>query len=440
MKLYFILIIIFFLNNCSFDNKTGIWEEDNPLKKNKDYEIFKDFKKISSSKEIFEETIIFKKNFNFNLSKPISNNQWNDIFFDQSNNFKNFKYLDKKQLIFKSKKITKYLISNYLLYEDENLIINDTKGNIIVYDINENKIISKFNFYKQKFKKIEKKINFIVKKNIIYVADNLGYIYAFNYKSNKIIWAKNFNISFSSNIKLLNDKIFISSQQNDLYILNINDGNILKLIPTEDIQIKSEFVNNLSSDDRDQVFFLNSFGSLYSININNLDINWFNNFNKSTQLTSSSIFNGKEIVNDNKNLIVSANNETFIIDIKTGLIKKKFNFSSKIKPIISGSAFFFLTKNNFLIAVNKKNNNILYSYNISIVEEIKKIIKKESIKDMMILNNKIFIYFNSKILIFNIDGIFQEMIKLSSKIKSQPIIVQNNILYLNKNNNLIIIN
>ena len=64
------------------------------------------------------------------------------------------------------------------------------KGNIIVFSINENKILNKYNFYKKKYKKLEKSLNLIVEKDIIYVSDNLGYFYAFNYRKNSIIWAK----------------------------------------------------------------------------------------------------------------------------------------------------------------------------------------------------------------------------------------------------------
>ena len=48
MKLFFLLIIFILLNSCSFDDKTGIWknEQKNLEKKKK---IFKDFKKISST-------------------------------------------------------------------------------------------------------------------------------------------------------------------------------------------------------------------------------------------------------------------------------------------------------------------------------------------------------------------------------------------------------
>ena len=54
MKLFFILFFLFFLNSCSFDNKTGIWNNDK-VTKQKDKIIFKDFKKIANSQSEFNK-------------------------------------------------------------------------------------------------------------------------------------------------------------------------------------------------------------------------------------------------------------------------------------------------------------------------------------------------------------------------------------------------
>ena len=34
----------------------------------------------------------------------------------------------------------------------------------------------------------------IVENNVVYVSDNLGYLYAYNYNKQKILWAKNYKI------------------------------------------------------------------------------------------------------------------------------------------------------------------------------------------------------------------------------------------------------
>ena len=62
------------------------------------------------------------------------------------------KYRDLNEVIFKSKKITN-LINTPILFENNNLIVADIKGNITVFSINQNKTTMKFNFIKINSKK-----------------------------------------------------------------------------------------------------------------------------------------------------------------------------------------------------------------------------------------------------------------------------------------------
>ena len=101
---------------------------------------------------------------------------------------------------------------------------------------------------------------------------------------------------------------------------------MFKLIPTEETFIKNKFINNLSIVDENKLFFLNSFGSLYSINTDNMSVNWFNNFNKSFTLSPSNLFLGKELVSTDKEIIISTNSNTYLIDLDTGSILKNLIF------------------------------------------------------------------------------------------------------------------
>ena len=442
MKLFLVISILFLLNHCSFDNKTGIWKDaNNPddISVNNN-DVFKEFKKTSTTEEKFNRIIQNKKKIKL-LFEPLNNDKWNDIFYSSNNNLKNFKYKNLNLIVFKSKKLTKNYPNKYLLYDNKNLIFGDDNGNLIVFSIYQDKIISKYNFYKNKFKKIKKKLNFIVENNIIYVGDNLGYIYAYNYSLNKIIWAKNYKIPFSSNIKIINNKILISNQNNNLYILSKKNGELLKLIPTEEFVIKNQFINNLSTN-KNTLFYLNSFGSLYSINTSDMKVNWFNNFNQSLDLLPSNLFFGNTLVNTNKVIIISSNNKTFLIDTETGLVLKKFNFSSNLKPIVVDNIVFLLTSNNYLIAIDLKTKNIIYSYNITNFNQLKiKNFKDNLYKDIMILNDDIYIFFkNSMVLNLDINGQFKNYYKLPSKINTSPISIEQSILYLNNKNRLIILN
>ena len=442
MKLFLSIIVSFFLFNCSFDKKTGIWKDANNDTNNIKNDTLKEFKKISTSLNIYNKKIFLKKNSILNISKPVSNLNWNDIFYQNNNNLINFEYSNLNQIIFKSKKLTKNSINKYKLFHDGKVIISDLEGNIIVFSINENRVVTKFNFYKKRFKRIKKNINLIVEKNIIFAADNLGYIYSYDYITQKIIWAKNYKVPFSSNLKIFKNNLIVSDQNNHLYIINKKNGDLIKLIPTEEIVIKNQFINSLSVDSKGNLFFLNSFGSLYSIDINTLNINWFYNFNKSFDLSPSNLFIGSQIINNDKYVIVSSNTNTFIIEINTGSIVKKFNFSSLLRPIIINNVVFFITNNNFLIAINLKTKNILYSLDITEIKNLKiKNFKNDIIKNIMILDSSIFVFLkNSKVLSFDIYGKFKKIIKLQKNMQTYPISIDSSILYLDKKNKLIVLN
>ena len=140
MKLFLSLISTLFLLSCSFDNKSGIWDSENNPRQNLKKETFADFKTLSSNNRSFDKTIPIKDGNIVKFSPQIKNNSWNDIFYDQSNNTSNFQYTNSNELIFKSKKLTRNITGNYLLLDNDNIILNTEKGDIIFYSLNENKM------------------------------------------------------------------------------------------------------------------------------------------------------------------------------------------------------------------------------------------------------------------------------------------------------------
>ena len=90
-----------------------------------------------------------------------------------------------------------------------------------------------------------------------------------------------------------------------------------------------------------------------------LNINWFININESQELSLSNIFFGNEIINYNGKIIVSSNQNIYVIDSKTGLILFSKNFSPVIKPFINNDYLFLITKNNLIISINLRNKKIM---------------------------------------------------------------------------------
>ena len=132
MKLFWILIILFFLNHCSFDNKSGIWKSEESISEERNNQ-FKKFKKVSSSYTPYDKLVSLDENFILNPLKLTNPSEWKDIFFKQNNNFANFKYNAFDRIIYKSKKLSNHNMNEYILFADGYPILNDDLGNIIIY-------------------------------------------------------------------------------------------------------------------------------------------------------------------------------------------------------------------------------------------------------------------------------------------------------------------
>ena len=442
MKLLYALVILFLFNSCSFDNKSGIWKNENSITNNKDDNIFKDFEKIISSTETFNDVIQLDTKFIFNLKKNSQNNSWLDIFYNDNNNVDNLSFSDNNKVFLKSKKLTKYQTNKYTLFENNNFIFNDEAGNIIVYSLSKNLIIAKKNFYKKKYKNIKKKLNLIIKNNIIYISDNIGYVYAYNYEKDQMLWAKDFKTPFRSNIKISSNNLIVSNENNDLLILNINTGDLKKLIPSEQMIINNTFINNIVLGN-EEIFFLNTYGSLYSIDNKDFRINWFINLNNTLDLSPNSLFSGSAAVYNNQKVLLSSSENFYILNSENGSVFYKKNLSSLFRPIINNKYIFIVTKNNFLISMELESGKIIYSYDISqkVANFINSKKKKLEIKNFMMINDSIYLFLkNSHVIQFNVNGEISKIVKLPSNLKSYPIFVKNYLLYLNKKNKLFVIN
>ena len=442
MKIIFCILVIILLQNCSFDNKSGIWKNSSEeiKKTNKN---FKDFKKIVLENEnFFNEIIEIDKDFKFFLTTPTSSIKWHDFFYNSNNINANFSYSDKNQIILSSKKLSRNKTSKNILFDRDLLIASDSKGNIITYSIKLKKILYKYNFYKKKIKNIEKKLHYILKDNLLYVSDNIGYLYAYNYLENVIVWAKKFDAPFRSNLKVDDKKLFLADENNNLFIIESKNGNILRKIPSEEVLVKNDFKNNIAINKKD-LFFLNNFGSLYSVNKKNLRINWFINVNTSLESNIEKLFSSNEIQIFDDNLIISTDNILQVLNNKNGSTKFKIPISSQISPIINKDYIFIVSNNNLLISVQISTGKIIYSYEINklISDYLNSKKKKVQVNLIRLINSQIFVFLNNSFVVkFDIDGELKDIYKLPKRINSNPIFVENSLIYLNNKNKLIILN
>jgi outer membrane protein assembly factor BamB len=402
----FLIIPIFLLLfvNCSFDNKTGIWKNENENKKislsNSNLEdAFKKEKVILEEKKVLPDSAI-------NIDRVETIKNWTQNFYNNYNNVPNTNYKNQKIKILKTSKLAKISVYSDLnliklnepFYYQNTIIYNDVRGNIYIYSINNKKKIFSYNFYKKKFKKINKKLYTVIKDNIIYVADNLGYLYALDVNSSKTIWAKNFGIPFRTEIKIVNNQLLVSDQDNNIFSVNIINGEKNWTINTAEQFLKSNFINSIVYHKEDNILFLNTSGELYSINLLK-GINWVLNFKPTSIDEESQLFLSLPLVINNENLIVSNNISVSNLDPKTGVKKwsKPYNLTSK--PTISKNNLFFVS-NNLLTCLNIKTGEVIWSKSIKIKNPENTYYK--ALKDIDVITNLTIA--NNKVLLFSLNG------------------------------------
>ncbi len=438
MKRLILLIFIFSFSHCSFDNKSGIWKNNEAVDQKK-VNRFKDFETLYTEEKSFNKIIKPTNKLKILLDPIKITKKWPDEFFYESNNFG---YENQNELIFKSKKLSGHRVNDKILFDGENIILGDNKGNITVYSVNEKKTIFKYNFYKKKFKKIKKKLSLAIENNIIYTADNLGYLYSIDYRKKKLLWAKDLKIPFRSNLKLVKNKIIVADQNNTFYVFNKFNGSQLKFVPTEETIIKNDFINSIVLY-KNSFIYLNTFGSLYSINNQNLEINWFSNLKRSFDLNPTDLFFSNPVIAFKDKIILSTDPYLYVLNIYNGSIIFKLPITSIVEPIVSGKNLFIITKDNLLVGINIDSGTIIYS--VDIEQEIADFLdsknKSIDIKSLSLANNNLLVFLNNSYLVsFRKNGKIEDIKKLKEKLGTFPIFIDKSILFLNNKNRLVVLN
>ncbi len=422
-KIIFFILSILFIYGCSFDNKTGIWTGSNKIAKkenNNDQNLELIFKKKNSdtkAKELSENTKI-------SLTTPNSFSIWGQRYQNHFNNVGNLSFSNEGNYQ-KLSKISKTNVNDNILFYDGKLFFSDINGNIGVFSLSLNQLVYKYNFYKKKIR-AKKEIRLIIKDDFIIAADNFGYVYSINYKKNKLNWAKNFLVPFRSNLKILNDVLFLSDEKNKIILIDVKNGNKIEELYTQPSKAVSKFESNLAIDKKNNLLFLSTNGSLYSINlINQKTINWIQNFKSENDI----IFNANPIQISKDKIMISTNKNISLIN-KNGNRIWDLDIRSSISPIISGNTIFMINEDNYLILIDVETGKIIFSKNLHslLTQDFKKnfLRKIKKINHISLINNKLLLISKNS---YFIEVNLENNIKVSS-IKKNPFIISSDIIFL----------
>ena len=427
-KIILILITSIFLNNCSFNENSRIWQ-DKENKLESDIKIkkigAKDKKIVSEFNQGFELDLSFIKK-----SSKIVDNQNNfgsQNYKGDLNKIGNFKFskLDEvNQLDFKP------------IFLKDGVIFFDKKGSIIRYNNNQ-KVIWKKNYYSKLEKKLKPKLNFLLDNNNLLVADSIAKYYSVNINTGELNWSKNNIYPFNSDIKKFKDKIFVVDLKNTLRCYKIDDGSECWKLQTENSFTLSNIKYSLIILN-ENIIFNNSIGDITAADIETGVINWQLPTQSSSIVNETFNFKISKLVSDGNSIFFSNNkNEFYSIDLKTGNTNWINEINSNIKPILTENLILTISNEGFLFIFDKNKGDIVR------VTDLYKNYKEKKRKNIypigFVISEKNLFLTNSdgKMIVARIkDGKIIKIEKVSGGLVSEPFIFNNN-LYVVRNGSIV---
>ena len=189
------------------------------------------------------------------------------------------------------------------------------------------------------------------------------------------------------------------------------------------------------------VFFSNSIGDVTAVNISSGKVIWQTPTQSNVSFGSTYFLKLSDIISDKKSIFVSNNNNQFFsIDLLSGAINWKQDFSSKVRPAIIEDYLVTISDDGLLIVMSKETGQIVR------INDLFKNIKekrKKKYEPIGFLVGKFYIYIstnNGRILVVNFkEGKIEKMLKLDNNKLQRPVYF-NKSLYIAKDNSIIRLN
>ena len=427
-KLLILILALFFLNNCSLNENSRLWQDKEKKVENK-----------PNIKKIFIEKKKIITEFNPQLKLDLVNLKTNNKITDSKNNYGSQNYNGKINKIgnYKFSKLENINQLNFKpLFLSDGLIFFDKKGSIIRYN-EAKKILWKSNHYSKAEKKLKPKLNFAVDKKNLLITDNIAKYYSINIDTGALNWKKNNTYPFNSEIKKSKNKIFVIDYKNTLRCYNIKDGSECWNLQTEESFTISDFNLSLIIIN-DMVVFSNSMGDITAVNIESGLITWQLPTQSSNIINDTYDFKISKLVSDGKSIFFSNNkNEFYSIDAKTGTTNWINEINSNLTPIISDNLLFTVSNDGYLYVIEKNKGNII---RITYLYKNYKIKKRKNIRPIGFAIGKTKLYLTNsdgKMIIVDLNqGNIISIKKVAGNFTSRPFIF-NQSLFIIRNGSIV---
>ncbi len=350
-RISILLLLLFILNNCSLDTKSGFWTQGKKIK-NENKNITKILEEEKTTNKEFNPDL----NLNINFSK-ISKKDFSSL--TNNSGLSKFNKNIKKSSNFKFSKIKNF---NYfepdLVSDGKNFIFFDNNANLLKFD-SDFKSVWKKNYYKKKEKKLKPILTLAISNDSLVVTDNIGKIYKVSISSGNLIWSKLNSNPFNSQIKIYKDKIYVIDMNNILRCFSLKDGSELWKFQSENTFLKSNKRNSIAIKN-DRIYFNNSLGDLIAVNANNGSLIWQIPTQSSSIYENSFGLKMSDLVISGEDLVFSNNrNQFYSINLTNGILKWKQNINSSVRPVVIDDLVFSFSNEGYLFIIDKKKGDII---------------------------------------------------------------------------------
>ena len=432
-KILGLFLVFILISNCSLDKKSSLWTESKKIETVNDLGVT----------ELFKDEEAFNKEFNSNVKIQLKSNPTKNSFVNNlNNNNGRVSYNGSLKNIsrFKFSTIDNFdQIEPEILFYGDNIIFFENKGSIFNFD-KFSKLIWKKNFYKKFEKKAKPELSLANDKKTLIVADNLAKYYAMNIKTGELIWTKTNVAPFNSQIKIYDDKFFVTDFDNVLRCYSIKDGSELWNVKTDTSFIKSKKKLSLVILNGN-IYFNNSIGDISAVDIKTGNLIWQTPTQSSLIYENSFLLQTSDLIADDDTILLSNNrNEFFSFSANTGALNWQQKINSNIRPTLIENLIFTVTIEGFLVVIDNKTGNIIRITNV--FDKIKKN-KRSKIKPVGFIVGTKNIYLttdNGLLILIDISsGRSSSILKVDNEKLSRPFMLNKN-LFIIKDNSIIKLN
>ena len=427
VKKYFYFVLFLSLINCSLNPNSKFWTKEKKILVDKSSVTISLIKKNKSLNEFNQNfKISIPKNLKQELNQQLNNDGY--INFDA-----NLEKISK----FNFKKINSF--SNFepeILLDKNNLFYFDSSGSIVKFNSNSD-LVWKINHNSKPDKKLQPILFFGISEDNLFIADSIANYYVINKNNGELKWKKKHSSSFNSQIKIFDKKALVIDMENQLRCFSIETGELIWSVKTQGSILRSQKKQSLILN-KGRVFFSNSIGDITAVDIQSGKIIWQTPTQSNITFTSTYFLKLSDIVSDEKSIFVSDNNNQFFsIDLLSGTINWKQDFSSELRSALIGDYLVTISDDGLLIVMNKETGQI-----IRINDLLKNIRekRKKNYQPIGFLIGKFNIYVstnNGRVLVVNFkEGKIEKTLKLDNNKLQRPVYF-NKSLYIAKDNSII---